>query len=66
MTNHDKIKQFFTNAVVKDCVSIRKVEELAEIPNRSLYSFLKGEKYRSLTNEQIQKLLPVLKEIGYK
>lgn len=66
MTNHEKIKQFFSNAVVKDCVSIRKVEELSGIPKRSLYSFLKEEKYRSLSNEQIQKLLPVLKELGYK
>ena len=60
------IKLFFSNTVVKDCVSIKKVEELAGIPVRSLYSFLKGNKYRYLSPEQIDRLIPVIVQIGYR
>ena len=35
MTELENIKQFFANTVVKDCVSISKIEEKAEIPKRS-------------------------------
>ena len=66
MTELDNIKLFFSNTVVKDCVSIKKVEELAGIPVRSLYSFLKGNKYRYLSPEQIDKLIPVIVQIGYR
>ena len=66
MTELDNIKLFFSNTVVKDCVSIKKVEELAGIPVRSLYSFLKGNKYRYLSPEQIDRLIPVIVQIGYR
>ncbi len=66
MTELENIKLFFSNTVVRDCVSIKKIEEIAGLPVRSLYSFLKGEKYRYLTNEQIEKLIPVIVQIGYK
>ena len=66
MTELENIKQFFANSVVKDCVSIKKVEELAGIPVRSLYSFLKGNKYRYLSPEQIDRLIPVIVQIGYR
>lgn len=66
MSELDNIKLFFSNTVVKDCVSIKKVEELAGIPVRSLYSFLKGNKYRYLSPEQIDRLIPVIVEIGYR
>ena len=66
MNELDNIKTFFSNTVVKDCVSIKKVEELAGIPVRSLYSFLKGNKYRYLSPEQIDKLIPVIEQLGYK
>jgi predicted transcriptional regulator len=65
MTELENIKLFFSNTVVKDCVSIKKVEEIAGLPVRSLYSFLRGEKYRYLTEKQIDKLIPVIVQIGY-
>ena len=66
MTELENIKLFFSNTVVKDCVSIKKVEEIAGIPVRSLYSFLKGNKYRYLSPEQIDRLIPVIVQIGYR
>ena len=66
MSELENIKLFFSNTVVKDCVSINKVEELAGIPVRSLYSFLKGNKYRYLSPEQIDRLIPVIVQIGYR
>ena len=66
MTELENIKQFFANTVVKDCVSIKKVEETAGLPVRALYSFLRGAKYRYLSPEQIDKLIPVIVQIGYK
>lgn len=66
MTELENIKLFFTNTVVKDCVSIKKVEEMAGLPVRSLYAFLKGVKYRYLSAEQIDKLIPVIVQLGYK
>lgn len=66
MTELENIKLFFSNTVVKDCVSIKKVEETAGLPVRALYSFLRGAKYRYLSPEQIDKLIPVIIQIGYK
>lgn len=66
MTELENIKLFFSNTVVKDCVSIKKVEELAGIPIKSLYFYLQGAKYRYLTEEQIDKLIPVIVQIGYR
>ena len=66
MTELENIQQFFTNTVVKDCVSIKKVEEMAGLPVRSLYSFLRGGKYRYLSPEQIDKLIPIIIQLGYK
>ena len=66
MTELENIKQFFANTVVKDCVSISKIEEIAEIPKRSLYLFVKEKKYRYLSPEQIDKLIPIIIQIGYK
>ena len=66
MNELDNIKLFFSNTVVKDCVSIKKVEETAGLPVRALYSFLRGAKYRYLSPEQIDKLIPVIVQIGYK
>lgn len=66
MTELENIKLFFSNTVVKDCVSIKKIEELAGLPIRSLYLFIQGKKYRYLSNEQIDKLIPVIVQIGYK
>lgn len=66
MNELDNIKLFFSNTVVKDCVSIKKIEETAGLPVRALYSFLRGAKYRYLSPEQIDKLIPVIIQIGYK
>lgn len=66
MNEPENIKLFFSNTVVKDCVSIKKVEETAGLPVRALYSFLRGAKYRYLSPEQIDKLIPVIIQIGYK
>jgi len=66
MSELDNIKLFFSNTVVKDCVSIKKVEETAGLPVRSLYSFVRGDKYRYLSQEQIDKLIPIIVQIGYR
>jgi len=66
MSELDNIKLFFSNTVVKDCVSIKKIEELAGMPIKSLYFFLQGAKYRYLTEEQIDKLIPIIIQIGYR
>lgn len=66
MNELENIKLFFSNTVVRDCVSIKKIEELAGIPVRSLYLFIQGKKYRYLSEEQIDKLIPVIVQIGYK
>jgi len=66
MIELDNIKLFFSNTVVKDCVSIKKVEETAGLPVRSLYSFVRGDKYRYLSQEQIDKLIPIIVQIGYR
>ena len=66
MTELENIKLFFSNTVVKGCVSIKKVEETAGLPVRSLYAFIRGGKYRYLTEEQIYKLIPVIVQIGYR
>ena len=66
MTELENIKLFFSNTVVKDCVSVKKNEELAGIPIKSLYFYLQGAKYRYLTEYQIDKLIPVIIKIGYK
>ena len=66
MTEIENIKLFFSNTVVKYCVSIKKIEETAGLPARSLYAFLRGGKYRYLTEEQIDNLIPAIIQIGYK
>jgi predicted transcriptional regulator len=66
MTELENIKQFFDNPIVKDCIRIEKVERTAGIPIRSLYTFVKGYKYRYLSQEQIDKLIPVIVRLGYK
>ena len=66
MTEHESIKQFFSEKTIKEIVKINKVEELAGIEGRALYFFLRGEKYRSLTPIQIKNLIPVIEKIGYK
>lgn len=66
MTELENIKQFFENDIVKDCVSVTMVEKKADLPIRSLYSFLKGKKYRYLTPDQIDRLVPVIVQIGYR
>lgn len=66
MTELENIKYFFTeNEVVKSAVSITKITELAKIPQNSLYRFINDYSGRSLTNEQIKKLIPVIEKIGY-
>ena len=64
MTTQDKIKQFLTDR--RKLLNIKEIEANAGIYVSSLSKFLNGAKYRSLTDEQIEKLLPVLKQIGFK
>ena len=66
MTEIENIKLFFSNAVVKDCVSVKKIEEKANLPASCLHKFLKGAPYRYLTPEQIDRLVPVIVNIGYR
>ena len=65
-SDEEKIKRFFTyNIVVKKTVSIKKIEEIAGIPKQSLYNFLREKKYCNLTDENINKLIPILEKIGF-
>lgn len=64
--DEEKIKRFFTyNIVVKNTVSIKKIEEIAGIPKQSLYNFIREKKYCYLTKENIKKLIPILEKIGF-
>ncbi len=63
-TTPDQIKQFLTER--RGIVSINEIEKRAGIPRYTLQKFVNGEKYRILTPEQIEKVLPVLGRIGFK
>lgn len=65
MTELDNIKIFFTDEVRSECLSIRKIEEMAGLPKAALFGFLKGYRYRYLTEEQVRLLVPVLQRLGY-
>lgn len=66
-TEFDNILEFFLeNEVVKQAVSIRKINELAGLPTNTLMQVLKGYRYRTLSQEQIDSLIQVIVKIGYK
>lgn len=67
MTELENIITFFNeNIVVKECVSRRAINKLAGLPENTLPQFLKGYNYRKLTPAQIEKLIPIIEQIGYK
>ena len=57
------IQQFFTERR-KRCLSVKRIEEEAQIPVKALDHFLAGR--RSLNIELLDKLIPVLVDFGYK
>lgn len=62
----EQIKSFFTdNEVIRDCVKVSQLERLAGIPNGRLWGVLTGKPYRTLTQEQIKNLVPVLEKLGF-
>jgi len=65
MTELENIFNFFSERRIK-FLKIRVIERESGIPNRTLDNFLKQHQYRSLTSEQIDKLIPILVEFGYK
>jgi len=65
MTELDNIKLFFNERRLR-CLSVSAIEREAQLPVRSLKSFLEGRMYRYLTPEQIDRLIPVLVDLGYK
>jgi hypothetical protein len=48
------------------CLSMRCVEQAAGIPTTTLSKALSKEKYRGLTQDHIEKVVPILKEYGFK
>jgi len=64
MTELENIFNFFSERRVR-CLKIKVIEQEAEIPIKTLDNFLKKRQYRSLTPDQIDKLLPILVEFGY-
>lgn len=57
------IKEFFTERR-KRCLSVKRLEEEAQIPVKSLDHFIAGR--RLLNLEHLNKLIPVLVDFGYK
>lgn len=57
------IKDFFTERRVR-CLSVKRLEEEAKIPAKTLAHFIKGR--RMLSGEHLDKLIPVLVDFGYK
>ncbi len=57
------IQQFFTERR-KRCLSVKRLEEEAQIPVKALDHFLAGR--RLLNLEHLDKLIPVLVDFGYK
>ena len=65
MTELEKIKLYFTERRRK-CLSVKAIAELSDIKFQTLNKFLLGEKGRYLTNEQIERLIPILVDFGYR
>lgn len=65
MTTQSEIKTFFTPKV-KRIVRVSEIEASAGLPPGTLQKALNNEPYRHLTEDNIIKLLPVLKHIGFK
>lgn len=64
MTNELKnIQKFFTDRR-KRCLSVKRIEEEAEIPAKTLSHFLAGR--RMISAENVDKLIPILVDLGYK
>ena len=59
----DNIRSFFTERRYK-CLKISAIEKEAGIPAKSLDHFLTGR--RSFNHENIDKLIPVLVDFGFK
>lgn len=60
----NNIKSFFTPERIK-LFRITEIERRAGIPRKALDHFICSRPGRSLTDEQIKSLIPVLTEIGY-
>ncbi len=65
MTELENIILFFNERRLR-CLSVAAIEREAQLPVRSLKSFLEGRIYRYLTSEQLDRLVPVLVDFGYK
>jgi len=61
----ENIKLFFTERRRK-CLSVKAIAEESDIKFQTLNKFLLGEKGRYLTNEQIDRIVPILLDFGYK
>ena len=65
MTELENIKLYFTERRRK-CLSVKAIAAIADIKFQTLNKFLLGEKGRYLTKEQIDRLVPILVDFGYK
>ena len=64
MTTPEQIKQFLLSR--RELLNIKEIEIKAGLYKSSLSKYLSGAKYRTLTPDQVGKLVPVLMEIGFK
>lgn len=65
MTPTDQIRNFLTPEVRKR-FNVSQIERDAGLSRNTLSNVIHGVKYRHLTPEQIEKLIPVLEGIGFK
>jgi len=65
MTTEQQIIAFF-DPERRKLHNLSEIERIAGIPRDSLRHPVYNVKYRHMTDEQIEKLLPVLKKIGFK
>jgi hypothetical protein len=63
MTELENIKLFFTDR--RNFLSVKAIAEKSEIKFQTLNKFILGEKSRYLTKEQINRLIPILINLGY-
>ena len=62
-TELENIQNFFTDRR-KCCLSVKRIEEEAKIPAKTLAHFLDGR--RLISAENIDKLIPILVDFGFK
>jgi hypothetical protein len=63
MTELENIKLFFTDR--RNFLSVKAIAEKSDIKFQTLNKFILGERSRYLTKEQINRLIPIIVNLGY-